>query len=107
MFDWFSENFLKSDADKCHLIKRLLVDIQISDIKTTSESRVKLLGIYIGNRLNFDYHVSHLVRKPPKTTYLARIFKHVEISKRSVLVNSCNHHSFQFELSLVDESNIG
>ena len=23
MFDWFLENFLKSNADKCHLIKRL------------------------------------------------------------------------------------
>ena len=60
MFDWFSENFLKVNADKCHLIasSRVPVDIQISDIKVTSESRVKLLGIHIDNRLNFDYHVS-------------------------------------------------
>ena len=97
MFDWFSENFLKANADKCHLIKRLRLTSRL----------YRYIGIYIGNRLNFDYHVSHLVRKPPKTKYLARIFKHVEISKRSVLVNSCNHHNFQFELSLVDESNIG
>ena len=44
IFDWFSENFLKANADKCHLIasSKVPVDIQISDIKGTSESRVEL-----------------------------------------------------------------
>ena len=78
MFDWFSENFLKANAGKCHLIasSKVPVHIQISDIKVTSESRVKLLGIHIDNRLNFDYHV------------LAGIFKYVETSKRRILVNA-------------------
>ena len=59
MLDWFSENFLKANADKCHLIAscKIPVDIQISDIKVTSESRVKRLGTHIDNSLNFDYHV--------------------------------------------------
>ena len=49
-----------SQSDKCHLnaSSKVLVDIQISTIKVTSESRVKLLGIHIYNRENFDYHVS-------------------------------------------------
>ena len=57
MFDWFSENFLKANAGKCHLIagSKLLVDIQITNIKVTNESRVKLLGIHVDYRLNFDY----------------------------------------------------
>ena len=60
MFDWFSGNVLEANADKCHLIvsSKVPVDIQISGIKVTSESRVKLLGIHIDNRLNFDDHVS-------------------------------------------------
>ena len=67
MFDWFSENFLKSNADKCHVIasSKVLVDVQVSDIKVTSESRVKRLGIHIDSRLNFYYHVS-FVSKPVK-----------------------------------------
>ena len=42
MFGWFSENFLKANADKCHLITscKVSVDIQISDIKVTTESRL-------------------------------------------------------------------
>ena len=49
MFDWFSENFLKANSDKCHLIasSKGQVDIQIFDIKVTSEFRVKLFGIHI------------------------------------------------------------
>ena len=62
MFDWLSEIFLKANVDKCHLIasSRVPIDIQISDIKVTSEFRVKLLGIHIDNRLNFDYQMSFI-----------------------------------------------
>ena len=68
MLDWFSDNILKSNVDKCHLIasSKVQVDIQISDTKVTSESRVKLLGIHIDNRLNFDYDVSQLCKKASK-----------------------------------------
>ena len=68
MFDWFSENILKSNFDKCHLIasSKVQVGIQISDIKVTSESRVKLLGIHIDHRLNFDYDVIQLCKKSSK-----------------------------------------
>ena len=99
MFDWFSETFLRANADKCHLTasSKVPVDIQISDIKVTSESRVKRLGIHIDNRLNFDYHVSQLCKKASKKLHaLARIFKYVETSKRRVLVNSFITSQFSY-----------
>ena len=77
MFYYFSENFLKANADKCHLIasSKVQVDIQISDIKVTSKPRVKPLGTRIDHRLNFDYHVSQLCKKASKKLHaLARIF---------------------------------
>ena len=51
-----------SQSDKCHLTasSKVSVDIQISNIKVIGESRVKLLGIHLYNRENFDYHVSLL-----------------------------------------------
>ena len=60
-FDWFSGNFLKANADKCHLIaiSKIPVDIKISIVKVTSEFRVKLLGVHIDNRLNFDHHIRY------------------------------------------------
>ena len=99
MFDWFSENFLKSNADKCHLIasSKVPVDIQISDIKVTSESRVKILGIHIDSRLNFGYHVSQLCKKASEKLHaLARIFEYVESSKHRVLVNSFITSQFSY-----------
>ena len=68
MFDWFSENFLRANADKCDLIgsSKVPVDIQISNIKVTSESGVTFLGIHKDNRLNFHYHVSQLCKKAHK-----------------------------------------
>ena len=67
----------KANADKCHLTasSKGQVDIQICDIKVTSKSRIKLLGIHRDNRLNFDYHVSQLCKKASKKLHaLARIF---------------------------------
>ena len=81
MFDWFSENFLKTNADKYHLIvsSKVPVDTQMCNIKVTNESRVILLDIDIDNRLDFDYHVSRLCKKAcEKLRALARIFKYVE-----------------------------
>ena len=90
---------LKANADKCHLIasSKVSVDIQISDIKVTSEPSVKLSGIHIGIRLNFDYHVSQLCKKASKKLHaLARIFKYVETSKPRVLVNSFITSQFSY-----------
>ena len=101
MFDWFSETFLKSNADKCRLVanSKVPIDIQISDMKVTNESRVKLLDIHLDNSSNFDYHVSQLCKKASKKLHeLTLIFKYVETSKRKVLVNSCKHHNFHIDL---------
>ena len=73
------------------------VDIQISDIEVTSESRIKLLGIHMDNRLSFDYHVKQLCKKTSKKLYaLHRIFKDVETSKWRVLVNAFITSQFSY-----------
>ena len=85
IFDLSSENILKANAVKCliNLIasSKVTIDIHISDIKVTSESRVKLLGIHIDNRLSFDDRVSQFYKKASKKLHaLARIFKYLETS---------------------------
>ena len=56
---------MKSNTDKCHLI---IVNNQDSDIKIgndviTSENSVKLLGVAIDNKLNFNEHVDNICKK--------------------------------------------
>ena len=77
--------------------KTVRADIQISNIKVTSESTVRHLRIHISNRLNFGYHVSKLCKKASKKPHaLARICKYVETSKSRVLVNSFTSSQFSY-----------
>ena len=91
IFDWFKKTFLKGNADKCHLItsSKTPVGIEVSSITITSEEKVKLLGIHVDNRLNFDYHISQLFKKAGKKLHaLTRVFKYMNISQHKVIVNA-------------------
>ena len=70
--DWFKNNFLKGNADKCHLIisSKTPVGIEVANMTIMTEQKVKILGIHIDNRLNFDYHLSQLCKKAGKNRTL-------------------------------------
>ena len=90
IFDWFKKNFLKGNADKCHLItsSKTPVGIEVANMTIMSEEKVKLLGIHIDNRLNFDYHISQLCKKAGKKLHaLTRVFKYMDISQRKLIAN--------------------
>ena len=72
LFDWFKKIFLKENADKCRLItsSKTPVRIEVSNITIISAEKVTLLGIYIDDRLNFDYHISQLCKKLEKNYML-------------------------------------
>ena len=59
MFHWFSANNLAANAGKCHLLtsSKTPIDIQISNTEILNEERVKLLGVNLEGRLNFDFHI--------------------------------------------------
>ena len=60
LFQWFKDNNLKANADKCHLllITNESEQININDTIIDSSNAEKLLGVLIDNKLNFDKHVS-------------------------------------------------
>ena len=74
IFEWFHNNRLKSNAGKCNLITSSTspVEIQIENTIISSAKRVKLLGVHIDGRLDFDYHVNQICKKAGKknTLYL-------------------------------------
>ena len=54
-----------------------------------SEKKVKHLGIYIDNRINFDYHISKLCQKTGKKLHaLTRVFKYMNISQCKSIANA-------------------
>ena len=70
------------------------VDGQVSNITLTSKNRVKLCGIYVDNRSNFDLHVSQLCKKTSKKLHaFSRIFMCEDTKKRRCFVNSSTKFS--------------
>ena len=81
LFSWFSANHLVANAGKCHLLtsSNLPVDIRITNTKISNVERVKLLGVNIEGRLNFDYHVNTLLKKANKKHHaLARVCNYMD-----------------------------
>ena len=65
VFQWLSVNYPVGNANKCHLLtySKTAIDIHTSDATVSNEKIVKLLGINLEGRLNFDFHVARLINK--------------------------------------------
>ena len=60
----------------------------MSNITIMGEEKVKLLGFYIDNRLNFDYHINQLCKRAGKKLHaLTRVFIYMKISQRKLISN--------------------
>ena len=91
LFQWFSDNQMKGNTDKCHLIMSTnnAPKIQVGDSLIKTSNCEKLLGIRIDYKLNFDEHVSSLCKKAnSKLRALARTTPYMNIEKRKLSLNS-------------------
>ena len=72
LFLWFSANHLVANADKFHLLtaSKIAIDIHISDAMVSNEKTVKLPGVNIEGRFNFDFHANKLIKKPVRNVML-------------------------------------
>ena len=76
LFKWFTDNQMKTNENKCHLIVSTneLTEIQIGDFSIKNSVNETLLGVSIDSKLNFDIHVNHLCNKTnKKLEALARV----------------------------------
>ena len=96
---WFDENYMKSNSDKCHLVISSLdeVSIQIGCDDIVSEDSVKLLGVTIDKKLNFSEHVSNLCHKASmKLHALSRVSKYMSMSKRRIIMKAFIESQFGY-----------
>ena len=90
LFKWFSDNQMKGNTDKCHLLlsKDESSEIHIGDSIIESSTCEKLLGIKIDSKLRFDDHIQDLCNKANrKLRALARATPYMNPQKRSF--NEC------------------
>ena len=91
LFEWFSNNFLKANVDKCHLIlstdEPLTINIDNEVIKNSNNK--KLLGINLNNRLGFDTHVANICNRVSRKLHaLARVSKYMNIYKQRMTMKA-------------------
>ena len=68
LFKWLSDNLMKSNADKCHLLVSTnnTVNIRIKIFKIRNSHCEKPLGVKFNYKLTFNRLFSHLFKKANK-----------------------------------------
>ena len=91
MFNWFKNNRLKNNIDKCHVLvsTNKPVGVKFGDYTIDDSECEKLLGVKLDVNLNFNDHISDLCKKASrKISALARVTPFMGLSKRKLLMNA-------------------
>ena len=92
LLKWISNNGLKANADKFHLLlseknQDLTIRVDTFDIKNSSSE--KLLGIKLDNKLTFDPHVSDICNKVSQKLHALSTIDHLmPPNRRKDIVNA-------------------
>ena len=90
LLKWFTDNLLKANPEKSHLVTNSAQEIQIyiGGMAISKSKSEKLLGIHIDNKLTFEPHVRSLCKKASqKLNAFARIACSLKFDQRKFLLN--------------------
>ena len=90
---------MKSNNDKCHLIvtNNENVNISIGNASIETSNTIELLGIIIDNKLNFNEHISNLLKKGNQKLHaLARISKYLDKDKLRIVMKTFIQSQFNY-----------
>ena len=76
LFKWFSDNLMKINADKRHLLvsTNKTLKIKIRNFDTTNKKSEKLIGIKFDHKLSFDNQISEICKKASRKIHaLSRV----------------------------------
>ena len=91
VLNWFQNNEMKSNDDKCHLLVSNTNDALVTLGKECihASKTVKLLGVNIDNELKFTNHVNILCKKGNQKLHaLARISKYLSRHKLKIIMQT-------------------
>ena len=91
LLNWFRENHLKANADKCHLLvssdESCTAIIENFSIKNSTEE--KLLWVKFDSNLSFENHVNSLCKKASQKLHApAKISHYLDLNKRRNLMKA-------------------
>ena len=91
LFDWFSNNYLKANPGKCHLIVNTTGNIRINVRSETisNSSNQKLLGIFFNSNFCFDDYVASLRKKTSqKLNGLTRVALYMSLAQHRPIMKA-------------------
>ena len=99
LLNWFRENHMKANADKCHLLvssnESCTAKIEDFSIKNSTEER--LLVVKFDSNLSFENHVTSLCKKASQKLHaLARISHYMDLNKRRNLMKAFITSQFSY-----------
>ena len=89
LFKWFSDNQMKANISKCHLLvnKKEEVVINLGETESKNSEYEKLLGIKIDTKLNFNEHLNNIISKAShKVNAFSRVARYMSLSKKKILI---------------------
>ena len=101
LVEWFRDNYLTLNADKCHLLvsgyKCEAMYASVGDALLWEENSVKLLGLIIDSELTFNNYVQMICKKASqKLTAIVRLANIVSEKKRKVLLKTFFESQFSY-----------
>ncbi|XP_057294621.1 uncharacterized protein LOC130623149 [Hydractinia symbiolongicarpus] len=88
IFKWFELNQVKANPEKCDLIFNVneKVQFELKNNIIESSPSVRLLGVKIDNKLNFEEHVRSICKSASQKLHaLARISPYMNINKKKMI----------------------
>ena len=98
LFEWFNNNHMKDNADKCHLLVTKDTDVtaKIGEFDVKNSREEKLLGVKIDSKTSFE-NVSFLCKKASQKLHaLARVVNFMDLAKRKSLMKSFITDQFNY-----------
>ena len=99
--NWFAENFMKLNEEKCHLLvfgekdTEISINVGPSVIKESKEE--KLLGVVIDQKLNFKQHLNTVCRKASQKLHaLARASTYMPKEKTRMVMRAFIMSQFSY-----------
>ena len=99
LLNWFRENHMKANADKCHLLvsSNESCTAKSEDFSIKNSTEEKLLGVKFDSNLSFENHVTSLCKKASQKLHaLARISHYMDLNKRRNLMKSFITSQFSY-----------
>ena len=99
LFDWFSDNFMKANSGKSHLLMKgtEITHANVDGSMIKSNQKEIVLGINLDSELKFEDHVNFMSKKASQKLYApARIAPFMDLKQRRNIMKAFVESQFEY-----------